>query len=119
MNNNKCHGFTLLEVIVALFIIAIVMAGLLQATALVAKNKTHLNKKTIAGWVAQNQYYEFVLDSNKSKMSGQEKVFDYDFSWTITTENTLGIGFIKAKVKASFDETSHTLTGYKIIEPSS
>jgi general secretion pathway protein I len=49
------HGFTLLEVLVALTIIAIALAALLRATGLAANNSDTLRLKMLAGWEAENQ----------------------------------------------------------------
>jgi general secretion pathway protein I len=54
-------GFTLLEVLVALTIFATVAATLLTATASSARNAARLEEKTLAGWIADNQLGELLL----------------------------------------------------------
>lgn len=49
-------GFTLLEVLIALTIIAIALAALLRATGLAATNSDSLRLRMLAGWEAENQF---------------------------------------------------------------
>lgn len=49
------RGFTLLEVLVALTIVAIALAALLRATGLAAVNSETLRLRMLAGWEAENQ----------------------------------------------------------------
>ena len=51
----KAHGFTLLEVMVALLIVALGLAAAVQLTTLAADNARALSRRTEADWVAMNQ----------------------------------------------------------------
>lgn len=55
------YGFTLLEVLVALAIFAMVAATLLTATASSVRNAARLEEKTLAGWIADNRLVELQL----------------------------------------------------------
>ncbi len=57
----KPQGFTLLEVLVALAIFAVVAAAVLTATSRALNNTTRLNELTLAGWVADNRLTELQL----------------------------------------------------------
>ncbi|HVB84676.1 MAG TPA: type II secretion system minor pseudopilin GspI [Rhodanobacteraceae bacterium] len=54
-NAAKAHGFTLLEVMVALLIVALGLAAAVQLTTLAADNARALSRRTEADWVAMNQ----------------------------------------------------------------
>lgn len=54
-------GFTLLEVLVALAIFALVAASVLTATARSLQTASRLEDKTLAMWVADNQLSEMQL----------------------------------------------------------
>lgn len=52
MPNNKNLGFTLIEVLLALSIIAIALTALLKATAQNIENTQRIKEKTISHWIA-------------------------------------------------------------------
>jgi general secretion pathway protein I len=58
----RSGGFTLLEVLVALAIIAIAMGALIKGGASNASNAAYLRDKTIAHWVAMNKVAEMQLE---------------------------------------------------------
>ena len=55
------RGFTLIEVMVALVVIALGMLGVIQAVSQTASNSGYLRDKTIAHWVAMNRLTEVRL----------------------------------------------------------
>jgi len=48
------RGFTLIEVLAALVIVALGMLGVIQAVSQTARNGTYLREKTLAHWIAMN-----------------------------------------------------------------
>lgn len=55
------RGFTLLEVLVALAIFAVVAAAVLSAAGSSVRNAGRLEEKTLAGWIADNRLSELQL----------------------------------------------------------
>lgn len=51
-NQKKQSGFTLIEVLVALVIVAVALLAILKATSMAIKNSDYLEQKTCALWVA-------------------------------------------------------------------
>lgn len=51
----RSGGFTLLEVVVALLVVALGLAAAVQLTTLAASNLVTLQRKTLADWVAMNR----------------------------------------------------------------
>ena len=60
----RAGGFTLLEVLVALAIFALVAASVLTATARSLQTASRLEEKTLAMWIADNQLVELQLSKN-------------------------------------------------------
>ena len=52
-------GFTLLEVLVALAVVAVALAALVKTGADHARNTTYLQERTLAHWAGQNLLTEF------------------------------------------------------------
>ena len=50
----RARGFTLIEVLAALVIVALGMLGVIQAVTQTARNGTYLREKTLAHWIAMN-----------------------------------------------------------------
>jgi general secretion pathway protein I len=85
------RGFTLLEVLVALAILAIALGALLKTGASNTANAVYLRDKTIAHFVAMNQVTEIQLDTGwagvgtrrgKAEMAGRE------WQWTARVSET-------------------------------
>ena len=56
MRNNR--GFTLVEVLVALAVVAVVLGAVIQTTAIQSDNLGHLRNRSFAQWVAANRIHE-------------------------------------------------------------
>lgn len=61
MKRNRQNGFTLIEVIVALGVIALAMVALIAGAGEHADRATYLQQRTLAHWVAMNKVAEFQL----------------------------------------------------------
>ena len=55
-------GFTLLEVMVALLVVALALAALVGTAGRSATDTTHLRDRTVAAWVAQNVITDLRLE---------------------------------------------------------
>jgi general secretion pathway protein I len=62
---NRCRGFTLVEVLVALMIVAMGLAALMVAVSGTARTSGYLRDKTLAQWMALNRLSEVRLNLNK------------------------------------------------------
>ncbi|MBI2383434.1 MAG: type II secretion system minor pseudopilin GspI [Gammaproteobacteria bacterium] len=62
------RGFTLIEILAAVAILAIAMAAILSGMARYADNAAHLRQKTVALWVAHNRLTEIELEPEWPKI---------------------------------------------------
>ncbi len=86
-------GFTLLEVMVALFIVAVSLGGVIKVMGNAALNSSRITNKTFAQWVAINKISELKINSTWPKVGeekGDEEMAGQKWSWvqvTIKTED--------------------------------
>ena len=84
-------GFTLIELVVALAVLAIGMTAALHSTSQAGYAGTFLKQKTIAHWVASNQAAE--LSINREWLSpgvttGTETMANQTWHWETEVQNT-------------------------------
>ncbi|HDX9864072.1 type II secretion system minor pseudopilin GspI [Escherichia coli] len=66
------HGFTLLEVMIALVIFALAVMAVLQIASGTLSNQQVLEEKTVAGWVAENQTALLYLMTREQRAVGHQ-----------------------------------------------
>ena len=66
MTRRSSGGFTLVEVLVALVVVALGLAALMVAVQGAARTSGYLRDKTLAQWIALNRLAEVRLTANKS-----------------------------------------------------
>lgn len=64
MSPERASGFTLVEVLVALMVVAMGLAALMVAVSGTARTSGYLRDKTLAQWIAVNRLTEVRLNSN-------------------------------------------------------
>lgn len=85
------RGFTLLEVLVALAILAIIMGALIKVTDSYAFNAGYLQQKTLAQWIAENKATEYQLMQQFPSVGSQEgetEMASVDWQWRVRVSNT-------------------------------
>jgi general secretion pathway protein I len=87
----RARGFTLIEVLAALVIVALGMLGVIQAVTQTARNGAYLREKTLAHWIAMNLITERRLLPSPPDVA--ETSDDIDFAgqrwrWTMAVTQT-------------------------------
>lgn len=85
------RGFTLIEVLAALVIVALGMLGVIQAVTQTARNGTYLREKTLAHWVALNVITERRLQPappQVSETSDEVEFAGQRWRWTLNVSQT-------------------------------
>jgi len=84
-------GFTLLEVMFAILIVALTMGAIVETGGYSAKRTSQLTEKTIASWIAQNQvtiYRAKRAWTSETKKSGTVEMADSEWRWKMKISNT-------------------------------
>jgi general secretion pathway protein I len=89
--NKDIAGFTLIEVMVALTIIAISLTALLSTSGAQANSVTYLKQKTLAHWVALNELTQLRIlgtlpDAGDKK--GSTEMANHEWYWIRTSKKT-------------------------------
>ena len=85
------RGFTLIEVLAALVIVALGMLGVIQAVTQTARNGTYLREKTLAHWIAMNVITERRLLAAPPEVSEASDEVDFAgqrWRWTMQVTQT-------------------------------
>ena len=86
-------GFTLLEVLIALGVLAIALGAMTQAIGNTTSNVTHLKDKTFAHWVAMNQVASLHASQEFPPLGmekGSEVMANHEWFWQRNVNKTPG-----------------------------
>lgn len=92
MNIIKQSGFTLLEVLVALAVLAIAMAAAIKVTAENIDNIRYLRDRTLANWVAMNVLTDIQVREewpNLGKKEGSAMMAEREWFWSLNVSDTI------------------------------
>lgn len=96
----NAKGFTLLEVMVAVFILAVSAAALSRAAAQATRSTEQLELRQHASWVAQNQLALIVCNS-EIDLDGEVRFAGHSFYWKAAKSTTDFKNFQRIKVTVS------------------
>ncbi len=82
---NKQTGFTLLEVMIAITIFAMLATTISQVASVTVDNQIHLEKKMIASWIAENKLVEMRSLPWADIKKGSEDIKMSEREWLVKT----------------------------------
>lgn len=113
------RGFTLIEILVAMAILAIAMGALLQSAAQTASNTASLRDRTLAQWVAANKLTELQLQKTWSpigKTQGEMSMANSKWYWQVevlkVNDDDLRRVEISVRKTESSKSSLYTLPGF-------
>ncbi|MDQ4146194.1 MAG: type II secretion system minor pseudopilin GspI [Pseudomonadota bacterium] len=115
------RGFTLLEVLVALAVIAIALASIIKVVGTGAANAGYLRDKTFAHWVAANRLAQMQIRHNAWPTLGTEdgkaQMARRQWYWRTVTKNTPEPDMRRVDIEVRMEDDDDvppitTLTGF-------
>jgi len=100
------NGFTLLEVLVALAIVAVALSAIIRATGLNASNALYLENKTFANWVAMNIMQETRLQATlptESQRNGSVEMAQREWFWKLKVSDTMEKSLKRIEIQVKLD----------------
>lgn len=116
-SSNRPTGFTLLEVLVALAVLALALAAAVSAAAAYVGNQAYLQERTLAHWVARNVLAELQLEipwPGTGERSDTVRMADLDWKWQATINATpeKDMRRVTLKVWLGEDDEREPLAGF-------
>jgi general secretion pathway protein I len=119
----RARGFTLVEVMVALAIVAIALPAVMTALYQQVDDTAYLRDKTIAHMVAANRLAEMrlVIGATRNLAAGKDNgianMLDRDWYWWLETKTTPVPNFFRVEISVALEEEQkdqplYTLTGF-------
>lgn len=115
-------GFTLIEVLVALLVFALIATAAAQVGSQYIGSFERIRDKTLASWIAENRLNELRLADSAPGVSENNKDIDYgQYRWQVTTKVTatdepairrIDVTVAKYPGERSDPQPVHTLSGF-------
>lgn len=115
---SKTQGFTLLEVLIALAILAIVMISLIKISSDNARNLWHLENTTLANIIAQNHATLLLLGQDKPlSADGWETLAGRQWYWQASRPSTLTLDSWQYQIKVYLKGDKDPYTELTLLVP--
>ena len=91
MSRRSVQGFTLLEVLIALAVLALSMGAVIKATSDYTGNEAYLRDRTMAIWVARNVLVEFQINGewlSVGERKGTREMGEQEWRWLTRISQT-------------------------------
>lgn len=120
----RARGFTLLEVMVAMAVLALALLALIETGGSSAATLERLRDKSLAQWVAMNTLAEYQLQQEAAKPGtsrGTASMAARDWYWTVTSKTTPDADVLRLEIEVRKEKDDEgpliRLVGLSAINP--
>lgn len=116
--HSRLNGFTLIEVLIALAVVALALLALVRTAGMQVQSFDGLRERTLAGWIAANALAETRLDNRfppTGRGEGHAQFAGRDWRWTREVQATPDAGIRRIDIRVfagNASEPSATLSGF-------
>ena len=118
MTQRSCSGFTLIEVMVALSIVALSLTAVIASISQMINAAESMRNRTYASWIAQNRITELRLAAEVPEVgssNGEVQYANTDWSWRAVVAETGVDDLFRIDVSVSLagsEDNIRTVTGF-------
>jgi general secretion pathway protein I len=118
VSENRQHGFTLIEVMVALAIVAFSLTAVAASMGQMIDTANAMRERTYASWIAQNKIAEMRLENVIPKVTSTSGEVDYagtEWAWRAVVSETDVENLFRVDVTVSYVSSPdgiRTVTGF-------
>jgi len=108
MTRARHGGFTLIEVLAALAVLALALSAIIKATGENAVNAAYLRDKTLAHWVAMNRLAEIRLAGawpDTGGSNGSEEMAGREWFWQLQVQATPNPDMRRLDIDVRYDDS--------------
>lgn len=115
------RGFTLVEVMVALFVVALALPALLVTISQYIDATGYMRDKSMAQMVAANKFEELRILSNagqnllRGSESGVTSMADRDWYWRLESQQTQADNFYRIEITVALDEEDDSANLFTLV----
>jgi general secretion pathway protein I len=118
----NARGFTLIEVLIALAILAIALSAAIRASSVAVDSANETKLRTLATWIAQNRIAELRTGPQPGigETTGRATMANVEFAWTQRVSSTPNSAFRKVEVavlRPGNAQSLVSLNGYLVRRP--
>lgn len=107
----RSGGFTLIEILVAMAVLAVALTALIKGSSLHTSNAAYLRDRTLATWVAQNQLVKLQLARtwpSIGKKDGKVEMAGIEWQWKTETKKSPDPSVRQVILKVGFADKTTT-----------
>jgi general secretion pathway protein I len=119
MTHGRIRGFTLIEVLVALAILAVALAAAVRSATVAVDGTLEMRERLLAGWIAQDRLASYAVQPlwpEVGTRSGNAQQAGVEFAWRETVSGTPNPRFRRVEIQVfsprAPDHSVATLVGY-------